>query len=73
MNGGQVILADEPTGALDSQSGEEILKLLRELHGAGHMVTIVTHDMDVARIAERVIEIRAAPICRLPSCACAAN
>ncbi|PWR18235.1 MacB family efflux pump subunit [Zavarzinia compransoris] len=57
MNGGQVILADEPTGALDRASGQDMLKLLRELHQQGHTVIIVTHDMAVAEIADRRIEI----------------
>ena len=57
MNGGQIILADEPTGALDSTSGEEMLKLLSELHQAGHTIIIVTHDAKVADHAERIIEI----------------
>ncbi|WP_315123239.1 MacB family efflux pump subunit [Comamonas antarctica] len=58
MNGGSVILADEPTGALDTQSGAEVMKILEELHAEGHTVIIVTHDMGVAAHAERVIEIR---------------
>ncbi len=58
MNGGSVILADEPTGALDTQSGAEVMKILAELHAEGHTVIIVTHDMGVAAHAERVIEIR---------------
>ncbi|MEN2986687.1 MacB family efflux pump subunit [Tistrella sp. BH-R2-4] len=57
MNGGRVILADEPTGALDSRSGEEMLKLLGELHEQGHTIIIVTHDPKVATVADRVIEI----------------
>lgn len=44
MNGGQVILADEPTGALDSHSGEEVMAILRQLRDRGHTVIIVTHD-----------------------------
>ncbi|TWB57442.1 macrolide transport system ATP-binding/permease protein [Rhizobium sp. ERR 922] len=57
MNNGNVILADEPTGALDRQSGEEVLRILGELHGEGHTVVIVTHDMNVAARADRIIEI----------------
>ncbi|GGP18358.1 macrolide ABC transporter ATP-binding protein/permease MacB [Silvimonas iriomotensis] len=58
MNGGDVILADEPTGALDSRSGEEVMAILRELHQRGHTVILVTHDMSVANNAERIIELR---------------
>ncbi|WP_417815535.1 MacB family efflux pump subunit [Thalassospira alkalitolerans] len=64
MNGGDVILADEPTGALDSQSGAQTLELLRDLHRDGHTVILVTHDHDVAAHAERIIEIRDGEIIR---------
>ncbi|MGE5452365.1 MAG: MacB family efflux pump subunit [Acidobacteriota bacterium] len=57
MNGGDVILADEPTGALDSVSGEEVMRILRELHADGHTVIIVTHDAKVAQYAQRIIEV----------------
>ncbi|HDX8368717.1 TPA: ATP-binding cassette domain-containing protein, partial [Aeromonas dhakensis] len=52
-NGGEVILADEPTGALDSQSGKEVMAILRELHAQGHTIILVTHDMEVASHADR--------------------
>ncbi|RCK47796.1 MacB family efflux pump subunit [Thalassospira profundimaris] len=58
MNGGRIILADEPTGALDSKSGETVLEILKELHRDGHTVIMVTHDMEVASHADRIIEIR---------------
>ncbi|TWB43940.1 MacB family efflux pump subunit [Nitrospirillum pindoramense] len=58
MNGGPVILADEPTGALDQNTGEQVLQALKELHAKGHTVIIVTHDMTVAQHADRIIEIR---------------
>ncbi|TBO32647.1 MacB family efflux pump subunit [Aquabacterium lacunae] len=57
VNGGDVILADEPTGALDSASGQEVMKILRELHAEGHTVILVTHDPQVARNAQRIIEV----------------
>jgi macrolide transport system ATP-binding/permease protein len=57
MNGGDVILADEPTGALDSKSGQEMMNILHELHGRGHTIILVTHDMQVANNAQRIIEI----------------
>ncbi|GAB2903151.1 MacB family efflux pump subunit [Uliginosibacterium flavum] len=57
MNGGQVILADEPTGALDSRSGQEVMTVLKELHAEGHTIILVTHDMQVASHAHRIIEI----------------
>ncbi|CFR17158.1 MacB family efflux pump subunit [Yersinia kristensenii] len=58
MNGGDVILADEPTGALDTQSGHEVLNILKSLHRQGHTVVIVTHDMSIAEHAERIIELK---------------
>ncbi|WP_223456085.1 MacB family efflux pump subunit [Pseudomonas sp. GL-RE-19] len=58
INGGAVILADEPTGSLDSHSGEEVMAILRELHRNGHTVIIVTHDPQVAKCTDRIIEIR---------------
>jgi len=57
MNGGEVILADEPTGALDSRSGKELMALLKELHADGHTIILVTHDAGIAAQAQRVIEI----------------
>jgi len=58
MNGGAVILADEPTGALDSKSGEEVMALLHELNSRGHTILLITHDASVAKLAKRVIELR---------------
>ncbi|CAH0271313.1 Macrolide export ATP-binding/permease protein MacB [Pseudomonas koreensis] len=58
INGGPVILADEPTGSLDSRSGEEVMAILRELHRSGHTIIIVTHDLQVAQCTDRIIEIR---------------
>ncbi len=57
MNGGDIILADEPTGALDSRSGLEVMQILCELHARGHTIILVTHDPGVAAWAQRVIEI----------------
>lgn len=72
INGGEIILADEPTGALDSRSGQEVLQILTELNQRGHTVVIVTHDKKVAQHAQRIIELQDGKIiadsgCRVPS------
>ncbi|MDD0837576.1 MacB family efflux pump subunit [Curvibacter sp. HBC61] len=58
MNGGSVILADEPTGALDTQAGAEVMKILGELNALGHTIILVTHDLQVARHARRIVTLR---------------
>jgi macrolide transport system ATP-binding/permease protein len=58
MNGGRVLLADEPTGALDSQSGADMLRILQALNRQGHTVIVVTHDArGLAASAQRIVEI----------------
>ena len=57
MNGGNVILADEPTGALDSRSGVEVMALLEQLARKGHTVILITHDAEIARHADRIVEL----------------
>ena len=58
VNKPSLLLADEPTGNLDSQTGREILDLFRDLHSRGNSIIMVTHEDDVAREAKRVIHIR---------------
>ena len=58
MNGGEIILADEPTGALDSKSGEMVMEIIKNLHKQGHTVILVTHDSHIAEQASRIIEIK---------------
>ena len=58
VNKPEIILADEPTGNLDSKSGVEVLKILKELHKEGRTVVIITHDINVAKIAKRIIKIK---------------
>ncbi|WP_294558598.1 MacB family efflux pump subunit [uncultured Mailhella sp.] len=58
MNGGEIILADEPTGALDSKSGENVMQLLMQLNAEGHTLILVTHDRHIAEYAHRIIEIK---------------
>ncbi|HEU5387515.1 MAG TPA: ATP-binding cassette domain-containing protein, partial [Streptosporangiaceae bacterium] len=53
-----LLLADEPTGALDSEGGHEVIELMRRLHRGGQTVILVTHDADVAAAAERVVRMR---------------
>ncbi len=53
-----IILADEPTGNLDSHSGAEVLELFKDLHALGRTVVLITHDVDVAQAADRAVHIR---------------
>lgn len=57
MNGGRIILADEPTGALDTKSSADVMQLIRDLSSKGHTIILITHDREVAAHADRVIEI----------------
>ncbi len=57
MNGGAIILADEPTGALDSRTGREMMELLLELNRRGHTLIVATHDAHVAGYARRIVEV----------------
>ena len=57
MNGGEILLCDEPTGALDSDSGQTVMQIIKELNQAGHTIIMVTHDKQIASWASRVIEI----------------
>ncbi|MGP1528355.1 MAG: MacB family efflux pump subunit [Campylobacter sp.] len=58
INGGEIILADEPTGALDSKSGIKVMEIIKNLHEKGHTIILVTHDSNIAEWANRVIEIK---------------
>jgi ABC-type lipoprotein export system ATPase subunit len=64
VNSPQLILADEPTGALDSQTSEDIMRLLTDLNAQGMTVVLVTHESDIAAWARRKIVFRDGPSCR---------
>jgi putative ABC transport system ATP-binding protein len=53
-----IILADEPTGNLDSKSGKDIMSMLKELHSKGNTIVLITHDNNIAMQAERVVRIQ---------------
>lgn len=58
VNQPSIILADEPTGALDSQSGEDVMAILEDLHKQGHTIILITHEKDIAERAERIVQIK---------------
>jgi putative ABC transport system ATP-binding protein len=53
-----IILADEPTGNLDTKNGEEIMKIFNKLHQEGHTIIVVTHELEIAKYAQRIIHLR---------------
>jgi putative ABC transport system ATP-binding protein len=64
VNNPRLILADEPTGNLDSTTSVEIMRIFQELHGKGITIMMVTHELDIAQYAERVIEMKDGRIVR---------
>jgi putative ABC transport system ATP-binding protein len=58
VNSPSIILADEPTGNLDSRTGEEIMQLFEDLYAAGNTIIVVTHEEDIARHARRIVRLR---------------
>jgi putative ABC transport system ATP-binding protein len=58
VNNPSIILADEPTGNLDSRTGEEIMQLLEDLYAQGNTIIVVTHEEDIARHARRIVRLR---------------
>ena len=58
VNNPSILLADEPTGNLDSRTGAEIMGLFAQLHSAGHTIIVVTHDAGIAALARRTLQLR---------------
>ncbi|HRY52710.1 MAG TPA: ABC transporter ATP-binding protein [Candidatus Portnoybacteria bacterium] len=58
INNPRLVLADEPTGNLDSKSGQEVMEILQSLNDEGHAIVMVTHEKDVAECAKRIITLR---------------
>ena len=58
VNRPSIILADEPTGNLDSKTGDEIMALFDQLHAGGNTIVLVTHEPDIAEYAHRIVHIR---------------
>lgn len=58
VNEPPVLLADEPTGNLDSKSGEEIMQMIKDLHAAGNTIIVITHDNRIAELAHRIIRLQ---------------
>jgi putative ABC transport system ATP-binding protein len=58
VNEPSLLLADEPTGNLDSKTGQEILSLFKKIHSRGNTIIVVTHDRDIAQLAQRTMHIK---------------